>query len=82
MRTVIVLDDELHRRAKAYADRHGTTLAALVREALRMRLAQPNARKQPARATQTNTESPLTSGLRPEPKPRPVASDWRCACAR
>jgi plasmid stability protein len=45
MRTVIALDDELHRRAKAYAARHGTTLAALVREALRMRLARPKARK-------------------------------------
>lgn len=41
MRTVITLDDELHRRAKAYAARHGTTLAALVEEALRLRLARP-----------------------------------------
>jgi plasmid stability protein len=39
MRTVITLDDRLHRRAKAYAARHGTTLAALVEEALRARLA-------------------------------------------
>ena len=39
MRTVITLDDRLHRRAKAYAARHGTTLAALVEEALRVRLA-------------------------------------------
>lgn len=43
MRTLIVLNDELHRRAKAYAARHGTTLAALVEEALRDRLA-PRAR--------------------------------------
>ena len=40
MRTVVNLDDDLHRRAKAYAARHGTTLAALVEEALRLRLAQ------------------------------------------
>jgi plasmid stability protein len=40
MRTVITLDDDLHRKAKAYAARHGTTLAALVEEALRLRLAQ------------------------------------------
>ncbi len=43
MRTVITIDDELHRRAKAYAGRHGTTLAALVSEALRVRLARPPA---------------------------------------
>ena len=41
MRTVVTLDDELHRRAKAYAARHGTTLAALVEEALRLRLSRP-----------------------------------------
>jgi hypothetical protein len=34
MRTVIALDDELHRRAKAYAAKHGVTLAALVEESL------------------------------------------------
>ena len=44
MRTVITLDDDLHRRAKAYAARHGTTLAALVEEALRIRLAQRTVR--------------------------------------
>ena len=44
MRTVITLDDDLHRRAKAYAAKHGTTLAALVEEALRIRLAQVTAR--------------------------------------
>lgn len=43
MRTVITLDEGLHRRAKAYAARHGTTLAALVEEALRLRLAPPSA---------------------------------------
>lgn len=39
MRTIVNLDDDLHRRAKAYAAKHGTTLAALVDEALRARLA-------------------------------------------
>ena len=43
MRTVITLDDQLHRRAKAYAARQGTTLAALVEEALRLRLADKQA---------------------------------------
>ena len=43
MRTVVTLDDDLHRRAKAYAARHGTTLAALVEEALRLRLARRTA---------------------------------------
>jgi plasmid stability protein len=39
MRTIISLDDDLHRRAKAYAAKAGTTLTALVEEALRARLA-------------------------------------------
>jgi hypothetical protein len=39
MRTIVRLDDDLHRRAKAYAARQGTTLAALIEEALRARLA-------------------------------------------
>jgi plasmid stability protein len=48
MRTVITLDDQLHRRAKAYAARHGMTLAALVGDALRARLARaPAARRTP-----------------------------------
>ena len=48
MRTIITLDDDLHRRAKAYAASHGTTLAALVAEALRARLARPGrGRRQP-----------------------------------
>jgi hypothetical protein len=38
MRTIIRLDDELHRRAKAYAARRGLTLTALIEEALRIRL--------------------------------------------
>lgn len=32
------LDDRLHREARIYAARHGTTLAALIEEALRLRL--------------------------------------------
>jgi hypothetical protein len=47
-RTIIALDEDLHRRAKAYAARQGTTLAALVEDALRVRLArQPPARRGP-----------------------------------
>ena len=45
MRTIINLDDDLHRRAKAFAARIGTSLTALVEEALRLRLAQPSARQ-------------------------------------
>ena len=45
MRTIINLDDDLHRRAKAFAARVGTSLTALVEEALRIRLAQPAARQ-------------------------------------
>ena len=37
MRTIISLDDALHRRAKTYAARHGTTLNQLVRDLLRQR---------------------------------------------
>ena len=39
MRTIITLDDDLHRRAKAYAARSGISLTRLVEEALRARLA-------------------------------------------
>jgi len=45
MRTIINLDDDLHRRAKAFAARTGTSLTALVEEALRLRLARPTARQ-------------------------------------
>ena len=37
---MIVLDDRLHRRAKAFAARQGLTLSALVSEALQLRLKQ------------------------------------------
>jgi len=35
---MVVLNDRLHREAKVYAARHGTTLASLIEEALRERL--------------------------------------------
>ena len=45
MRTIIRLDDDLHRKAKAFAARTGTTLTALVEEALRARLARPEGKR-------------------------------------
>jgi hypothetical protein len=39
MRTMVHLDDMLHREAKSYAAKHNTTLAALIEDALRLRLA-------------------------------------------
>jgi hypothetical protein len=45
MRTIINIDDDLHRRAKAYAANIGKSLTALVEEALRIRLARPAIRK-------------------------------------
>ena len=53
MRTIINLDDDLHRRAKAYAARIGTTLTGLVEEALRLRL--EARRKAPAGAVRLPT---------------------------
>ncbi len=51
MRTVIALDDDLHRRAKAYAARHRITFAAFVAEALRARLSRPaGGRRAPVRS--------------------------------
>lgn len=63
MRTVITLDDELHRRAKAYAGRHGTTLAALVSEALRARLARPHTGRRRPVELPTFTGEGLASGV-------------------
>ena len=63
MRTVITLDDELHRRAKAYAARHRTTLAALVEEALRIRLARPAAARSGPVNLPTFKGDGLQSGL-------------------
>ena len=63
MRTVITLDDDLHRRAKAYAARHGTTLAALVAEALRARLAPPAASRRPPVTLPTFKGEGLARGI-------------------
>lgn len=63
MRTVISLDDELHRRAKAYAGKHGTTLAALVSEALRARLARPHTGRRPPVELPTFTGKGLAPGV-------------------
>jgi len=63
MRTVITLDDELHRRAKAYAARHGTTLAALVADALRARLARKAATRRTPVVLPTFKGQGLAPGL-------------------
>jgi hypothetical protein len=47
---MVVMNDQLHREAKAFAARHGITLAALMEEGLRIRLAtepKPGARIPP-----------------------------------
>ena len=62
MRTIISLDDKLHRRAKSYAAEHGTTLTALVEEALRARLAEPRGKRRPVRLPTFKGEG-LQSGL-------------------
>ena len=51
MRTMVTLDDKLHREARTYAAEHGTTLTALIEEALRLRLAKrvKTARRKPVR---------------------------------
>jgi len=36
---MVTLNDKLHREARVYAAEHGTTLTALIEEALRLRLA-------------------------------------------
>jgi plasmid stability protein len=63
MRTVITLEDDLHRRAKAYAARHGTTLTALVAEALRARLARPPAARRAPVELPTFKGSGLQAGV-------------------
>lgn len=50
MRTTVVMSDQLHREAKAFAARHGMILATLLEESLRIRLAtapKPGARIPP-----------------------------------
>lgn len=62
MRTIISLDDELHRRAKSYAAEHRTTLTALVEEALWMRLAERRGtRRPPVRLPTFKGEGPRLS---------------------
>lgn len=63
MRTIISLDDELHRRAKSYAARHRTTLTALVEEALRARLAERRGKRRPQVRLPTFKGEGLQSGL-------------------
>jgi hypothetical protein len=63
MRTIISLDDELHRRAKSYAAEHGTTLTALVEEALRTRLAERRGRRRRPVRLPTFKGEGLQSGL-------------------
>ena len=63
MRTIINIDDGLHRRAKAYAARLGTTLTALVEEALRARLAHPARRGRSAVALPTFRGDGLQPGI-------------------
>jgi hypothetical protein len=63
LRTIISLDDELHRRAKSYAAQHGTTLTALVEEALRARLAERRAKRRPAVRLPTFRGEGLQDGL-------------------
>jgi hypothetical protein len=63
MRTIITLDDVLHRRAKAYAARHKTTLTALVEEALRLRLAQNKPGRRPPVRLPTFKGEGLQAGL-------------------
>ena len=51
MRTMVVLDEKLHKRAKAHAARRGLTLSTLIEEALRVRLSSSRERpsKRPVR---------------------------------
>ena len=48
---MVNLDDKLHREAKTYAARHGTTLAVLIEDALRLRLARRGEHKDAKRIT-------------------------------
>ncbi len=63
MRTIISLDDDLHRRAKAYAARQGTTLTALVEEALKARLALLTSKRRAAVRLPTFKGEGLQAGL-------------------
>lgn len=63
MRTIINLDDDLHRRAKAYAASVGKSLTALVEEALRIRLARPATRRRHEVRLPTFRGDGLTPGV-------------------
>lgn len=63
MRTIISLDDELHRRAKSYAAEHRTTLTALVDEALRAHLAERRGKRRPPVRLPTFKGEGLQSGV-------------------
>jgi hypothetical protein len=63
VRTIISLDDKLHRRAKSYAAEHGTTLTALVEEALRARLAERRGKRRPPVRLPTFKGEGLQEGL-------------------
>ena len=63
VRTIVSLDDELHRRAKSYAAEHGTTLTALVEEVLRGRLAERRAKRRPPVRLPTFKGEGLQAGL-------------------
>lgn len=63
MRTIISLDDKLHRRAKSYAAEHGTTLTALVEEALRAKLAERRDKRRPPVRLPTFKGEGLQEGL-------------------
>jgi hypothetical protein len=45
VRTMVILDDEVHRSAKAYASRRGTTLSSVIEEALREKLSTRRGRR-------------------------------------
>jgi hypothetical protein len=62
-RTIIALDENLHRRAKAFAARQGTTLAALVEEALRLRLSRPESARRAAAPLPTFKGDGLQPGV-------------------
>lgn len=63
MRTIISRDDELHRRAKSYAAEQGTTLTALVEEALRVRFAERRGKRRPPVRLPTFRGKGLHDGL-------------------
>lgn len=60
MKTTLEIDDRLLKRAKRHAASHGTTLRALVEEALRARLA-----PRPAAGARYEFAPPTVRGSRP-----------------